>query len=347
MTQFPHHTYTPVPPNGGRAPKPAKLRTLLAVLLIIVGLVLAPLSIVAVRTKTLITDTDTFVTAFSPLSQDPGIQQLIVDGVTDSILDSIDLSDSAWLQENVATLGIPEVLLHGVDKLEGALQKWFRDQISGLIEQAVQSEQFSGAWEITLKVTHSQFIGAMDGDPDKYLTLTQNGTVELQLGPVVTEIFKYLEDQGIKLGTNTPEVTAAVPLFKLSDPDRTQSYYSALNLAGTWLPWLAAGALIVGLMVANRRRRALGVTALALAIVFALLPVAISLGRTRLIELLGNSGMSGSIAAQVYDSAVHSMDRTSLIISAGAVALALMALIFRSRKPKQVLAGNPNSTVLG
>ena len=57
-------------------------RTILAVVLIVVGCVLAPLAGVAVWARSQVTNTDRYVRTAAPLASDPAIQQAIADQIT-------------------------------------------------------------------------------------------------------------------------------------------------------------------------------------------------------------------------------------------------------------------------
>lgn len=77
------------PPAATRLP--GRGRRLLAVLLITLGVLLAPISVVAAWTKTELTDTDQFVATAAPLLDDPAFQTFLVDEVTAAINEEIDL----------------------------------------------------------------------------------------------------------------------------------------------------------------------------------------------------------------------------------------------------------------
>jgi hypothetical protein len=62
-----------------------------ASLLIVLGCVLAPLSVVAVWTRNQVTNTDRYVATVAPLASDPAIQQAIADQVTAQVLTCLDV----------------------------------------------------------------------------------------------------------------------------------------------------------------------------------------------------------------------------------------------------------------
>ena len=80
----------------GRPPeKPVRRRrgwrTPVAALLIVVGCVLAPLSVVAVWTANQVSDTSRYVANVEPLIKDPAIQNALTDKLTNEIVTQIDV----------------------------------------------------------------------------------------------------------------------------------------------------------------------------------------------------------------------------------------------------------------
>src|ERR671913_274153 len=53
--------------------------TVLAVVLVVLGCLLAPLAVIGGWGKTILTDTDAFVATYAPLARDPAVQSYIVD----------------------------------------------------------------------------------------------------------------------------------------------------------------------------------------------------------------------------------------------------------------------------
>ncbi len=62
-------------------------RTPVAALLIIVGCILAPVSVLAVWTANQVSDTNRYVANVTPLIQDPAIQRALTDKITNAIVD--------------------------------------------------------------------------------------------------------------------------------------------------------------------------------------------------------------------------------------------------------------------
>ena len=68
-------------PDGG-GPARQRWRTVVATLLIVIGCVLAPLSVVAIWSSNQVTDTDRYIATVSPLADEPAIQDAIADKIT-------------------------------------------------------------------------------------------------------------------------------------------------------------------------------------------------------------------------------------------------------------------------
>ena len=66
-------------------------RTILAVVLIVVGCVLAPLAGVAVWARNQVTNTDRYVRTVAPLASDPAIQQAVADQITAQVFTYLDV----------------------------------------------------------------------------------------------------------------------------------------------------------------------------------------------------------------------------------------------------------------
>ena len=68
-----------------------RVRTIVAVILIVLGCVLAVVTVGARWTRSVLLDTDRYVQTVAPLADDPEIQTAMADRVTVEILDALDL----------------------------------------------------------------------------------------------------------------------------------------------------------------------------------------------------------------------------------------------------------------
>ena len=77
--------------EGARRAGRQRWRTLVAVVLIVLGCVLAPLAGVAVWARNQVTNTDRYVATVTPLASDPAVQQAITDQITAQVFTYIDI----------------------------------------------------------------------------------------------------------------------------------------------------------------------------------------------------------------------------------------------------------------
>jgi hypothetical protein len=106
-------------------PEPAgrqRWRTILAVLLIVVGCVLAPLAGVAVWARNQVTNTDRYVRTVAPLASDPAIQAAVADQITAQVFAYLDVQSlTNQAVDALAARGLrPQV----ADQLRGSPGPW-------------------------------------------------------------------------------------------------------------------------------------------------------------------------------------------------------------------------------
>ena len=87
-------TNTETPPLEGPAAG-RKGRPRLAIFLLIMGVILAPLTTVAIFAKNQITNTDRYVETVSPLASDPAIQEAVGTFVVDQLFAAVDVEELA------------------------------------------------------------------------------------------------------------------------------------------------------------------------------------------------------------------------------------------------------------
>ena len=94
-----------------RVPARQRWRTIVATLLIVLGCVLAPLSVVAVWSSNQLTDTDRYVETVRPLADEPAIQNAIAGKITDEVFTYIDVEAiTTQALEALGNQGLPPQL---------------------------------------------------------------------------------------------------------------------------------------------------------------------------------------------------------------------------------------------
>src|SRR6266496_4574133 len=153
-------------------------RTPLAALLIILGCVLAPLSVVAVWTANQVSDTGRYVANVAPLIKDPAIQNALTNRLTSEIVAKINvkgLTDQAAAE--LTAKGLPKIggLLQGVS---GSLASGVAGFVHSAIHKIITGPRMANAWTQVNRVASQQLVAVLSGRGGK------NGAIGVSNGKV-------------------------------------------------------------------------------------------------------------------------------------------------------------------
>jgi hypothetical protein len=269
-------------------------RSVLAKVLLVLGLVLLPLGIGARWThETLLTD-DGYLDAVAPLAREPQIQAAVAEAVSATLITPQEAADLVPI--------LPD------DLVESVVQALL-DRVDDAVVTALDSEEFVQVWTVANVELHASTIALLRGEPAG-LEL-QDGDLVLDLQPVREEVRGILADRGVPVpsGSDRPGPYVVVaqdpPLAWLS---------RAYRVADPVLEWFVVLPVVLiglGVVLAADRPRALRLAGLGLLLV----AVAVALGW--LLGLWLSSGaFSGSAfegtGAVVYDALAAGLLRSAL-----------------------------------
>jgi hypothetical protein len=247
----------------GRPPeKPVRRRrgwrTPVAVLLIVVGCVLAPLSVVAVWTANQVSDTGRYVANVEPLIKDPAIQNALTDKLTSEIVTKINvkaLTDQA--ATDLAQKGLPRIsaLLRGVS---GSLASGVAGFVHSSIHKIITGPRMANAWVQVNRVASQQLVAVLSGSGGKNGAVgVRNGQVTLDIAPLEAVAKQDLVARGLTIAGKIPIVHATVALFPSKNLAKAQKAYRLINDVKIVLPIVTLVLLALGVVIARRPRRAL------------------------------------------------------------------------------------------
>lgn len=242
--------------GGGRPPR-HRWRSVWSALLITVACVLAPLSVMSVWARGEVTDTDRYLATVAPLAQDPAVQNAVSARITNTILDHLDVQavTAEALDTIAANRELNERQRALLTALAGPISSGIESFATNEVTALVHSEAFAQAWTEANRIAHQSLVRALSGEDDGALALNGNA-ITLDLGQLIAEVKQRLVDRGFTVAERIPVVDTQLVLFQSDALVRTQNAYSALNALGYWLPLGAVTIGLVGVFVANRRRRA-------------------------------------------------------------------------------------------
>jgi len=313
-------------------------RTAISVVLIVVGLMLAPVAALGTWARLQLVDTDQFVATFAPLADDPQVQSFVADEVTTAITTQIDVSALVGdVFDGVRSLDLPPKAETALGLLEGPAAQGVQTLIGQVVDQVVASPAFSDMWEASLRLTHERAIALIQGDPDAALQLAQDGTLSLQLDVVAAQVKEVLSERGIGIADLIPEIDREIPLLQADAFVLVRTVYTIAVAAGYWMPWIVLLLLVSGVAVARRPVHVLAWTAALFALVFALLAAGIGIGQSFFVGAVSPAVMPAAAASALFTQITLLLRSTAVALAALGALIAIGSWSVGSTRPARAL----------
>lgn len=283
-------------------------RTAAAIALVLIGCLLAPVALISGWARLELVDTDRFVDTFAPIAADPEVQTYLSDEISTAINAQLDIEGlTSDLFAGIEQLELPPKATAALSLLEGPAVSGIESLIGQTVTRFVESDAFAETWETALRFTHTNLIASMQGDPEAAIEIGGDGTLSLQLGPVIDVVKQKLVDRGLTFVESIPSINLSVALAQNDAFVLVQTLYALSVAAGTWLPWVMLVFLIAGVFVANRRMNALAWTAGGFAFSLLLLASGVGVGRMFFLQTVSPSVMPLGAAEAVFDGLLRFM----------------------------------------
>lgn len=300
--------------------------TVLATVLIVLGALLAPPAVVASWARLVLTDTDRFVATYAPLINDPEVQAYITDETLAVINQQVNVPElTSDAIDGVISLGTGPAATDALNLLKGPAASGLQSLIQSGVSRFVASDPFADVWETALRASHTQFVSLMDNDPDAVVTVGNDGTIGIQLGPIVEAVKGALVAQGIELANQIPAVDRTIVVAQADALPSIQVAYGLAVAAGVWLPWVALLLLTAGVLVARRRSVALIAAAVALALAMVLTLAAVAVGNILIVAAVDPATLPPDIATLLYGTLTDDVRTTSVAVLVLALVIAAVA----------------------
>ncbi|MEU9289065.1 hypothetical protein AB0D57_31450 [Streptomyces sp. NPDC048275] len=306
--------------QAARAPR-HRARSVLAVVLIVLGCLLAPLGALASWTAGEVGDTDRYVATVAPLASDPDVQDAVARRATDALMEHLDLPA---LLSDVVPADRPR-LEKALGALGGSLENAVRSFVQDKAREVAASDAFETIWTDVNRGVHAAVDKALTGSGGGAVKLNKN-TVTVDLGPVIDRVKQRLVDDGMTVAGKIPEIHTDFTVLKADDIGRLKTGFRILQLAGNWLPVLAVLLVAVGVLLCAHRRRALVAAALGVAFATGLLGIGLTVFRTVYLDALP-ADVSQPAAASVYDTLTRFLRTTVRTVVALGVVIAIAAWV--------------------
>lgn len=300
--------------------------SVLSAVLIVVGLLLAPIAVVSSWAKVQLSSADQFVATFAPLADDPAVQDYISAQLVTAIEENVDIPGiTADLFDGLKQLGLPPRASDALGLLEAPAVAGVKNLVATAVDRLVASDAFADLWAGALRVSHNQLTATLEGDPNAALTVNGSNELGIQIGPLVEEVKKRLVAQGFGFAANIPAVQLTVVIATADAFTTVQLVYNLAIAVGSWVPFLALVLLAAGILLARRRVGALVATSIVLGIVMLMLAAGFGIGRLFFASAVASSGLPSAAANAIYDQVVQLMQSTTTALIVLAFTIALIA----------------------
>jgi hypothetical protein len=277
-----------------------------AAVLIVLGCILAPLSVIGIWTANQVSNTNRYVENVSPLIHEPAIQAALTDKISAQI--NAHLPIQSLTNQAAATLtskGFTRVgtLLHSFSgSLASAVQGFIHTQVAKI----VKSQQVANLWVELNRRVHAQLVNALSGQHSANAAITtSNGKVVLNLGPVIDLVKAKLAAKGLSIVSAIPAINPQFALFNDKYLVQAQSGYRLLNDLKIVLPIVTLLLLGAGIYLARGHRRATVGAGLGLAASMLVLGIALAIARGIYLNSVPSTVLPSDAAAALYDTLVR------------------------------------------
>lgn len=329
-----------------RRDKRGRARSVIAGVLIVLSVILAPAAAIGSWAAAQLADTDRFVATFAPLAEDEALQQFAAAQAMQAIEASVDIDGLvAEVFDGLGELDLPRSAQQLLPLLVGPTAEGLRSVMASSIETLVSSPAFAQIWEATLRETHSHAIAIIQGDPNAMLQLTENGTISLSLANVVGEVRQLLIAQGFGFAEQIPEVDRMIPIFTSDSLLLVRALYQLATALGFWLPWLVLGLFVLGVAIAHNRMRALMWGSIGLALSFLLLALGIGVGKQAFVFSVSPSIMPADAATALFAQLTLLISSTLAALVALSIVVAVGAWLAAGSRPARAVRRTVDSMV--
>lgn len=326
---------------GLRAPRRRpRVVGVVAVVALVLAVLLAPVAALGTWARLQLVDTDRFVATFAPLAEDPDVQDFVADQVNAAILENVDVDALVGdIFDGLRGLDLPPRADSALGLLQAPAARGVESLIDGVVRDLVASPQFAEIWSQTLRFTHERAVAIMQEQPGTVVQLTDDGVVAIDLGLLVEQVKSTLTERGVGIADLIPQIDRRVPVAQADALVLVRTVYQLAVAVGFWLPWVVLGLLVLGVMLAADRVRALFWTSAAFAAVFLLFAAGVGIGRGFFLRAVTPSTMSVGAADALFDGLTVLLRSTIMALAFLGVIVAIWAWFAGSTRPAVAVRG--------
>lgn len=291
-----------------------RLRLCGASLLLTLAVLFAPVSVVATWVNSEVTDVDRYEQTVAPLARDPAVQDLMIDRVTDRLVESIDVRKIAdALADTLADRDAPRFLVDAARSLDEQLKTGLTTGVRFAVEKVVTSDAFAKAWNEIQRGAHTAATSVLTGEGGGALEV-KGDTITLNVGTVMEELQQQVIGVTLVEAADIPGADKSIVLVRNDHLSEARDAARWLGVVGPWLPLVVVVLAGLGIWAAPSRRVALMAAGIGIGIMMCGLLVGLAVMRQIYLDAVTPEAQSQDAAAAVYDTLVRFLRQAVLTV---------------------------------
>jgi hypothetical protein len=301
-----------------------RVRTPIAVVLIVVGSVLAPIAGFTVFIRNQVLNTDRYVSTIAPLSKNPAIASVMANEVTDQLFSHLDVRSE-----------IKSALPPKAGFVAAPLTNVLKSQTYNVTNKLILSDQFNTVWLAMNRAVHTNLVRVLTGSSSGAVKADQNGKVTLDLHALAAKAIHQLDKQGITIFDKVPigKLNLQIVIIQAAGLVKAQKLTRALNHLALFLPALSLLCFAGAIALSPRRRRAAMWSGVGLATSMAVLAIMLGLARSYLISASAGHQLTPEAASALFDTMLRYLKTGMRVLFGLGLVVALIAWLVGPARP--------------
>ena len=227
------------------------VRSIAALLALILGLVLLPLGTVTYWGHRTVSDSERYLETMQPLAYDEDVQDSVSTFLTDKIEEQVDPEAlvnqlfAGLIEQYPALKALVPVVSGAIDSL-----------IAQVVDRLVRSDQFKQLWDLANVAAQKSLMAILEGRDDGPVSL-QGDEVVLDISVLSDQVKQGLVDRGFAAAANinVPEADRQIVLLEAPQLAQIRTIYSLTSPVAAGLIYVAILLLVLAVVLARRRPR--------------------------------------------------------------------------------------------
>lgn len=291
------------------------VRSIAALVALILGLGLLPLGTVTYWGHRTVSDSERYIETMGPLAYSEDVQDSLSIFITEKIEEQIEpevLVEQVFaglLEQYPSLKALVPIVAGAIDSL-----------IAQVVDRLVRSDQFKELWNLANTAAQKSLMAILEGRDDGPVSL-EGDEVVLDISVLIDEVKQGLVDRGFAAAANinVPEADRKIVLLEAPQLAQIRTIYSFTSPVAAALIWIAVLLLVIAVVLARRRPRMVAWAGGGAAVGGGLLVIGLGIGQSVFVNTL--EGTPFEQASQTF------YDQLLKFLYNGAYSLVLIGII--------------------